>query len=208
LVWFGKNFEEKGRTTMKIYTRTGDKGKTSLIGGRVDKDSLRVEAYGTMDELNSFVGKAMTELDPAIFADMLTDLEAIQNELFDGGGDLANVMKERHYKLSEEPVEVLEQRIDVLMEEAPPLEKFILPGGSPAAATLHIARTVARRAERQTVTLLKAEEDVPAVVQRYLNRLSDYLFVAARIANSRVNVPDNEYVRSAKVFKTDKKKEK
>ncbi|KAA0955683.1 cob(I)yrinic acid a,c-diamide adenosyltransferase [Sporosarcina sp. ANT_H38] len=194
---------------MKIYTRTGDKGKTSLIGGRVDKDSLRVEAYGTMDELNSFVGKAMTELDPVIFADMLTDLEAIQNELFDGGGDLANVMKERHYKLSEEPVEVLEQRIDVLMEEAPPLEKFILPGGTPAAATLHIARTVARRAERRTVTLMNAEEeeDVPAVVQRYLNRLSDYLFVAARIANSRVNVPDNEYVRSAKVFRTDKKKE-
>ena len=192
---------------MKIYTRTGDKGQTSLIGGRVDNDSLRVEAYGTMDELNSFVGKAMTELDPTIFADMLTDLEAIQNELFDGGGDLANVMKERHYKLSEEPVEVLEQRIDVLMEEAPPLEKFILPGGTPAAATLHIARTVARRAERQTVTLLKAEEDVPAVVQRYLNRLSDYLFVAARIANSRVNVPDNEYVRSAKVFRTAKKKE-
>jgi cob(I)alamin adenosyltransferase len=195
---------------MKIYTRTGDKGKTSLIGGRVDKDSLRVEAYGTMDELNSFIGKAMTELDSGTFADLLEDLEAIQNELFDGGGDLANVMKERHYKLSEEPVEVLEKRIDALMEEAPPLEKFILPGGSPAAATLHIARTVTRRAERQTVSLMKAEEDVPAVVQRYLNRLSDYLFVAARIANARVNVPDNEYVRSAKVFrtgKTDKKSE-
>lgn len=191
---------------MKIYTRTGDKGKTSLIGGRVDKDSIRVEAYGTMDELNSFVGKAMTELDTTLFVDLLEDLEAIQNELFDGGGDLANVMKERHYKLGEEPIEVLEQRIDQLMDEAPPLEKFILPGGSPAAATLHIARTVARRAERQTVSLMKAEEDVPAVVQRYLNRLSDYLFVAARIVNARLNVPDNEYVRSANVFKTDKKK--
>ena len=117
-------------------------------------------------------------------------------------------MKERHYKLSDEPIEVLEQRIDELMEEAPELERFILPGGSPAAATLHIARTVARRAERQTVTLMKAEEDVSPVVQRYLNRLSDYLFVAARIANARVNVPDNEYVRSAKVFRTDKKKER
>ena len=195
---------------MKIYTRTGDKGKTSLIGGRVDKDSLRVEAYGTMDELNSFVGKAMTELDPAVFGDLLADLEAIQNELFDGGGDLSNVMKERHYKLTEEPIEVLEQRIDVLMEEAPPLEKFILPGGTPAAASLHIARTVTRRAERKTVTLMKSEADVSDVVVRYLNRLSDYLFVAARIANSRVNVPDNEYVRSAKVFRTgdkDKKKD-
>jgi len=188
---------------MKIYTRTGDKGQTSLIGGRVDKDSLRVEAYGSMDELNSFIGKAMTELDPAIFTDILEDLEAIQNELFDGGGDLANVMKERHYKLNEEPIAVLEQRIDDLMEEAPELERFILPGGSPGAATLHIARTVARRAERLTVTLMKSEEDVPAVVQRYLNRLSDYLFVAARIVNARLNVPDNEYVRSAKVFRTD-----
>ncbi|MCG7343871.1 cob(I)yrinic acid a,c-diamide adenosyltransferase [Sporosarcina sp. ACRSL] len=192
---------------MKIYTKTGDKGQTSLIGGRVDKDSLRVEAYGTMDEVNSFIGKAMTELDSEKFADLLEDLEAIQNELFDGGGDLANVMKERHYKLSEEPIEVLEKRIDDLMEEAPPLEKFILPGGSPAAATLHIARTVTRRAERLTVTLMKAEEDVPSTVQKYLNRLSDYLFVAARIVNARLGVPDNEYVRSAKVFRTGKKKE-
>lgn len=193
---------------MKIYTKTGDKGQTSLIGGRVDKDSLRVEAYGTMDELNSFIGKAMTELAGEKFADLLADLEAIQNELFDGGGDLANVMKERHYKLSDEPIEVLEQRIDALMEEAPPLEKFILPGGSPAAATLHIARTVTRRAERLTVTLMKAEEEVPATVQRYLNRLSDYLFVAARIVNARLGVPDNEYVRSAKVFRTGKKDKK
>lgn len=190
---------------MKIYTKTGDKGKTSLIGGRVDKDDLRVEAYGTIDELNSFIGKAMTELDPAKFADLLTDLEAIQNELFDGGGDLSNVMKERHYKLSEEPIAVLEERIDVLMDEVPPLEKFILPGGSPAAASLHIARTVTRRAERKTVTLMKEQDDVSPIVARYLNRLSDYFFVAARIANSRIDIADNEYVRSAKVFTTAKK---
>lgn len=190
---------------MKIYTKTGDKGKTSLIGGRVDKDDLRVEAYGTIDELNSFVGKAMTELDPEVFADLLVDLEAIQNELFDGGGDLSNVMKERHYKLSEEPITVLEERIDVLMDEVPPLEKFILPGGSPAAASLHIARTVTRSAERKTVTLMKEQDDVSPIVARYLNRLSDYFFVAARIANSRIDIADNEYVRSAKVFKTGKK---
>ncbi|GEK30630.1 ATP--cob(I)alamin adenosyltransferase [Kurthia zopfii] len=188
---------------MNLYTRTGDKGKTSLIGGRVDKDDARIEAYGTIDELNSFIGKAMTELDGSIFEDLLVDLENIQNELFDCGGDLANVMKERHYKMTDEPIEVMEQRIDVLMEEPPMLEKFILPGGSPAAATLHIARTITRRAERQMVTLLKQTEegDVPLVVQRYLNRLSDYLFAAARVANSRVNVPDVEYARSAKVFK-------
>ncbi|ARF14825.1 cob(I)yrinic acid a,c-diamide adenosyltransferase [Sporosarcina ureae] len=193
---------------MKIYTKTGDKGTTSLIGGRVAKDDLRVEAYGTIDELNSFIGKAMTELDGEKFADILTDLETIQNELFDGGGDLANVMKERHYKLGEEPVTVLENRIDKLMEEAPELERFILPGGSPAAATLHIARTVTRRAERVTVTLMNAADDVSPVVGRYLNRLSDYLFVAARIVNARLGISDNEYVRSAKVFRTNEKKDK
>ncbi|GKV66838.1 MULTISPECIES: cob(I)yrinic acid a,c-diamide adenosyltransferase [Sporosarcina] len=193
---------------MKIYTKTGDKGTTSLIGGRVAKDDLRVEAYGTIDELNSFVGKAMTELDKDTFGDILTDLETIQNELFDGGGDLANVMKERHYKLDEEPITVLEERIDKLMEEAPELERFILPGGSPAAATLHIARTITRRAERVTVTLMNAADDVSPVVQRYLNRLSDYLFVAARIVNARLGIKDNEYVRSAKVFRTGEKKDK
>lgn len=188
---------------MNLYTRTGDKGKTSLIGGRVDKDHARVETYGTIDELNSFIGKAVTELDPAIFEDILIDLENIQNELFDCGGDLSNVTKERRYRMTDEPIEVMEKRIDVLMDEPPMLEKFILPGGSPAAATLHIARTIARRAERQMVTLLKqAEEgDVPTVVQRYLNRLSDYLFAVARVVNSRLNVPDVEYARSMKVFK-------
>lgn len=186
---------------MKLYTKTGDKGKTSIIGGRVDKDHLRVEAYGTIDELNSFVGKAITELDATIFEDIINDLVTIQHELFDGGGDLANVMKERHYKLTEPSIEVLEKRIDELSEEAPPLQKFILPGGSPAAATLHIARTIARRAERQTVTLMKSEEDLPIVVQKYLNRLSDYLFAVARVVNFRLNVRDVEYVRSANVFK-------
>ncbi|WP_020189070.1 cob(I)yrinic acid a,c-diamide adenosyltransferase [Kurthia sp. Dielmo] len=195
---------------MNIYTRTGDKGKTSIIGGRVDKDDFRVEAYGTIDELNAIIGKAMTELDAEKFKDLLDDLEKIQNELFDGGGDLANVMKERHYKLADEAIEEMEARIDVLMSEAPELQKFVLPGGSPAAATLHIARTVTRRAERLTVTLLKNTEegDVSPVVQRYLNRLSDYLFAAALVVNARLGVPNNEYVRSANVFTTSKKKDK
>lgn len=191
---------------MKIYTKAGDKGKTNLIGARVRKDDLRVEAYGTIDELNSFVGRAMTELETDKFQDMLDDLETIQNELFDAGGDLSVVLEERNYKLGEESIERLEARIDKLMEEAPPLERFILPGGSPAAATLHIARTVTRRAERRTVTLLNEADDVPAPVVRYLNRLSDYFFVAARIVNARLSIKDNEYVRSAKVFHTDKKK--
>ena len=189
---------------MKLYTKTGDKGQTSIIGGRVDKDSLRVETYGTIDELNSFIGKAITELDVEKFADIINDLQTIQHELFDCGGDLANVMKERVYKMWEEPIKVLEERIDVLSDEAPPLERFVLPGGSTAAATLHIARTVTRRAERQMVSLMKSTDDVPTIVQIYLNRLSDYLFAVARVVNFRLNVPDVEYIRSAKVFKTKK----
>ncbi|MEK4496907.1 cob(I)yrinic acid a,c-diamide adenosyltransferase [Ureibacillus sp. FSL W8-0352] len=186
---------------MKIYTKTGDQGKTSLIGGRVSKDHVRVEAYGTIDELNSFIGKAVTELDPNKFQDILKDLETIQHELFDCGGDLANVMKERKYKLQETSVEALEKRIDVLSEEVPPIKRFILPGGSPAAATLHIARTVTRRAERQVVTLMNEVEDVPGVIQKYLNRLSDYFFVAARAVNYRLNVKDVEYIRGGDVFR-------
>lgn len=186
---------------LKIYTKTGDKGQTGLIGGRTDKDDIRVEAYGTIDEANSFIGKAVTELDSVKFADILEDLETIQHELFDCGGDLANVSNRRVYKMTDEAIEAMEKRIDVLVEEGPILERFILPGGTPAAATLHIARTVTRRAERLTVTLSKTQDDVPTVVQRYLNRLSDYLFAAARVANVRENVSDVEYVRSAKVFK-------
>lgn len=186
---------------MKLYTKKGDTGKTSIIGGRVDKDHLRVEAYGTIDELNSFIGKSVSELDKEKFQDLIDDLTAIQHELFDGGGDLANAMKERHYKLTEEPIAVLEKRIDALSEEAPPLKRFILPGGAPAAATLHIARTVARRAERETVSLMKEIEDVSPVVQKYLNRLSDYLFAAARVVNYRLSIQDVEYIRSGDVFK-------
>lgn len=186
---------------MKLYTKTGDKGTTSLIGGRVSKDHIRVEAYGTIDELNAFVGKAVSELDPKIFQDLISDLETIQHELFDCGGDLANVMKEPKYKLQEASVEALEKRIDALSEEVPPLKRFILPGGSPQAASLHIARTVTRRAERQVVTLMNEIEGIPAVIQKYLNRLSDYFFAAARVANHRLKVKDVEYILSGDVFK-------
>lgn len=192
---------------MKIYTRTGDKGTTSVIGGRVDKDDIRVEAYGTVDEANGFVGQAMTQLDPAIFQDVLADLEKIQHELFDCGGDLANVMKNRQLKLTMESVDYLEGKIDALTEEAPKLERFILPGGTPASASIHIARTVTRRAERMVVTLKKADPEVPETALRYLNRLSDYFFALARVINFRLNQSDVEYIRSAKVFREEKRKE-
>jgi cob(I)alamin adenosyltransferase len=186
---------------MNIYTRTGDKGKTALIGGRVDKDDIRVEAYGTVDELNGFVGRAMSELDQEMFADVLADLEKVQHELFDCGGDLSSILEKRENKLKEEMVDYLEERIDIMTEETPDVERFILPGGSNPAATIHIARTVARRAERFIVKLMKLDENVPPVTLQYVNRLSDYLFALARLINYRLDVSDVEYVRSAKVFK-------
>jgi cob(I)alamin adenosyltransferase len=191
---------------MKLYTRTGDKGKTSLIGGRVDKDDIRVEAYGTVDEANSFVGQAVTQLNEAIFQDILSDLEKIQHELFDCGGDLANVTKQRELKLTTDSIKYLESRIDELILEAPELERFILPGGAPAAASIHIARTVTRRAERLVVSLTKADPNVPELPLQFLNRLSDYFFAVARVINFRLNQKDVEYIRSAKVFRDGKRK--
>lgn len=192
---------------MRLYTRTGDKGKTSIIGGRVDKDDVRVDAYGTVDEVNCFVGQAITQLDPLLFEDVLEDLEKIQHELFDCGGDLANVSKKREKKLEKQSVEYLERKIDELIAEAPELERFILPGGSPASASIHLARTVTRRAERLVVSLKKADPDASETALQYLNRLSDYFFALARVINFRLNVNDVEYVRSAKVFREGKRKE-
>ncbi|MFS0888119.1 cob(I)yrinic acid a,c-diamide adenosyltransferase [Peribacillus frigoritolerans] len=193
---------------MKIYTRTGDKGQTSVIGGRLDKDDIRVESYGTVDEVNSYIGLAVTELDPAIFTDILADLEKIQHELFDCGGDLATVSDKAPQKLTDETITYLEERIDAFILEAPELEKFILPGGSKAAATIHIARTVTRRAERLVVSLIKSGAAVSPLSLQYLNRLSDYFFAVARVINFRLGVKDVEYIRSANVFRGGKRKEK
>ncbi|MDM5327285.1 cob(I)yrinic acid a,c-diamide adenosyltransferase [Neobacillus sp. CF12] len=192
---------------MKLYTRTGDKGKTSIIGGRVDKDDIRVEAYGTVDEVNCFVGQVMTELDEVIFKDVLADLEKIQHELFDCGGDLANISNKVEFKLEKEAIDYLEQKIDEYILEAPELERFILPGGTKPSASIHIARTVTRRAERLVVSLMKNDEKTPELALQYLNRLSDYFFALARVVNYRLNVKDVEYVRSAKVFRDGKRKD-
>ncbi|PAE72580.1 cob(I)yrinic acid a,c-diamide adenosyltransferase [Bacillus licheniformis] len=191
---------------MKLYTKTGDRGKTSLIGGRADKDHLRVEAYGTLDEANSFIGLAQSYLkaEEALFHDILSELTAIQHELFDCGSDLAHVNVQEEGKLKAESITMLEERIDAYAEEAPQLTKFILPGGTEAASFLHAARTVIRRAERKIVALAK-EEDIPPLALPYVNRLSDYLFAAARIVNHRLGEVDVEYERSADVFRTKKK---
>lgn len=186
---------------MGIYTRTGDEGRTSVIGGRVSKDDIRVEAYGTIDELNSFVGQAAALAQGEHHTDLQEDLLLIQQELFDCGSDLAFVsLQESRYKVHDEIVERLEQWMDGYEQENPQLERFILPGGTPLAAALHVCRTVCRRAERRTVTL-GAEHEINLAVRRYLNRLSDYFFVIARTANVRAGVPDVEYVRSQNVFR-------
>ncbi|GKU84656.1 cob(I)yrinic acid a,c-diamide adenosyltransferase [Niallia sp. NCCP-28] len=191
---------------MRIYTKTGDKGQTSIIGGRVDKDDIRIESYGTVDEANCFVGQAIAQLEKDTFADLIDDLEKIQHELFDCGGDLANILPNHPVKLTAESISYLEKRIDQFIEEAPSLERFILPGGHLAAASIHIARTVTRRAERLVVTLKKADENVSDLSLQYLNRLSDYFFALARVINFRSQVGDIEYIRSAKVFRGGKGK--
>jgi cob(I)alamin adenosyltransferase len=186
---------------VKIYTRTGDGGKTGVIGGRVDKDDVRVEAYGTVDELNCFVGQAMTLLDPDKFADLLEDLLQIQHELFDCGHDLAIANPEaRPYKVAPELTDYLETLIDKYDAETPDISRFILPGGSPGSAALHVCRTVCRRAERCVVTLAK-EQSINEHVRKYINRLSDLFFTVARLVNHREGRTDVEYVRSAEVFR-------
>ncbi|WP_078428536.1 cob(I)yrinic acid a,c-diamide adenosyltransferase [Alkalihalobacterium alkalinitrilicum] len=194
---------------MRLYTRTGDEGKTSVIGGRLTKDDTRVVAYGTTDEVNCFVGQAITQLHPEIFQDILNELVKIQHELFDCGGDLAmlKATEDRPYKANIEMVTFLEERIDEYIKEAPELERFILPGGSPAAATLHVCRTVTRRAERY-VSRLQRDSETNPVVLKYLNRLSDYFFAIARVVNHRMGVKDVEYERSAIVFREGKRKGK
>ncbi|MGA8942624.1 MAG: cob(I)yrinic acid a,c-diamide adenosyltransferase [Thermoactinomyces sp.] len=184
---------------MKIYTRTGDEGKTGVIGGRVDKDDIRVEAYGTIDEVNAFIGEAITRMDSRIHKDLIENLTEIQHELFDAGGDLAQAGKTRNYKVKAEMTRRLEKWIDHYDRECPRLERFILPGGTPQAAALHICRVLARRAERLVVKLCR-DQDANDEVRRYLNRLSDFFFVAARTANVRSHVPDVEYRQNRKGY--------
>ncbi len=177
----------------RIYTRTGDAGTTALGNGeRRPKDDLRIETYGTVDEANSAIGLARlsTAAHPALL-ELDAMLLHVQNDMFDLGADLCT--PDRGEPLGYEPlrivdaqVERLETDIDALNEALKPLRSFVLPGGTPAAAALHLARTVARRAERLLVSLGSVpEEPVGAPTLKYLNRLSDFLFVAARYANHR-----------------------
>jgi cob(I)alamin adenosyltransferase len=175
----------------KVYTRTGDDGTTGLGGGqRVPKDSPRIEAYGTVDELNSQIGMVQSL---GVNEAIAEPLRRIQNDLFHLGSDLC-ILEEDKQKFSvprieERHVVALERLMDRLSEELSPLENFILPGGAPSAAALHVARTVCRRAER-LVLALSREEPVGEWTVTYLNRLSDALFVMARHENKRRGVGD------------------
>ncbi|MDI6780022.1 MAG: cob(I)yrinic acid a,c-diamide adenosyltransferase [Bacteroidota bacterium] len=176
---------------MKIYTKTGDKGETSLFGGkRVSKDDLCVETYGTVDELNSVVGICRT-LNPPKKVDQL--LYSIQNQLFTLGADLATPLsqklKQEIPRISKGDIAFLEKSIDDLETTNEPLQAFILPGGSHLAAHLHLARTVCRRAERSVVKLSRKEKIGKHIVV-YLNRLSDFLFVLARWMNKNQNIAE------------------
>jgi cob(I)alamin adenosyltransferase len=182
---------------MKIYTRKGDQGQTRLVGGRtVSKTDLRIESYGSVDELNSLLGFVQSELGATI-PDLSRELAQIQNELFCVGSLLGCEDPQLRASLPALPAGAtsrLEGSIDRMSAELPELKQFILPGGTRAASSLHIARTVCRRAERRTVELHNAHpEHEPELM--YLNRLSDYLFTAARFANLKAGVTDQPWVK-------------
>lgn len=179
---------------MKIYTKTGDKGKTRLIGGcLVSKSDLRIEAYGSVDELNSTLGLIVVELEtePSLSA-LRKQLFRIQNELFNIGSVFAcedTSLLPKLPQISNEHILALETEIDEMTTSLEPLKNFILPGGTRIAAFFHVARTICRRAERMSVKLYDSYPEVENGMV-YLNRLSDYLFTSARFANKKLNVHD------------------
>ena len=185
---------------MKIYTKTGDKGETGLIGGnRVSKGDLRIVAYGSVDELNSNIGVAISFLDlkdRELFLDLINIMTRVQNELFIVGSDLAdprypagNQNQYNTHRTEENMASALEDAIDKFETELEPITFFILPGGSIEASLLHVTRTIARRAEI-AVTLLSKDQIINPIVLVYLNRLSDFLFVGARLINRRLGIKD------------------
>jgi cob(I)alamin adenosyltransferase len=182
---------------MKIYTKTGDKGKTSLFGGkRVWKDDLRIKAYGTVDELNSVLGLACSGIKDK---ELKRVISGIQNELFVAGSDLASPLQKKTGKFQIPRIENkntagLEKLIDKFDSKIPVLKNFILPGGKKTAAVLHLARTVCRRAEREAVALSNVEKINQEIIV-YLNRLSDLLFVLARFENFSSHHPEIEWKR-------------
>lgn len=178
---------------MKIYTKKGDTGNTSLFGGQqVSKNSIRINSYGTVDELNSVLGMASSHKISSATKEML---DIVQAQLFVLGADLATPVNTnaRISRISDNEIKYLEKCIDSMEEQLPPLKNFILPGGSQAGAILHSARTVCRRAERLTVDC-SSEEEISSLTIKYLNRLSDFLFVLARFENYKAGVSETPWI--------------
>lgn len=169
---------------MKIYTKQGDKGSTSLIGGtKIEKDSIRVEAYGTIDELNSYIGLCVNYLEKDEDKEVL---RKIQKKLFDVGAELSTINYERYKNITkEEDVEELEKLIDCYTEKIEKINEFIVPGTSICSANLHIARTVCRRAERR-ILILSREDRINPILLKYVNRLSDLLYILARYSEEEI----------------------
>ena len=189
-----KTYNEPRLALNRIYTKRGDAGETALVGGqRVPKDAIRIEAYGTVDELNAFLGLAGVSCSEEARLQPLREiLLRVQHELFNLGSLLATLPEDVHPKqprVTDAEVEQLEREIDGMNEGLPALRSFVLPGGSRLNAELHVARTICRRAERLTISLAR-EEQVPAEAIRYLNRLSDALFVWSRWANHVLGLPE------------------
>src|SRR5436190_7938033 len=189
-----ERFDDPRIALNRIYTKGGDKGETTLAGGqRVPKDSIRIEAYGTVDELNSFVGLARDTASTVPELSTLTSmLLRVQHELFNLGSILATLPADVHPKqarITPADIDRLETEMDRMNQDVVPLRSFVLPGGSRLNAELHICRTVCRRAERLCVTLAR-EEDIPPETVRYLNRLSDAFFVASRWASQKLGSPE------------------
>lgn len=191
----------------KVYTRGGDKGLTSLVGGeRVRKDHVRINAYGTVDELNAIIGlirtfNARSGSDADVVARLDAMLKRVQNDLFDVGADLATPAESRWegmHRVGGDEVARVESWIDELNDQIPPLTEFILPGGGPVGAFFHQARTVCRRAEREVLSLMDHEDDVGDGVMRYLNRLSDWLFVAGRWAAKHLGEAEYQWEPASK----------
>jgi cob(I)alamin adenosyltransferase len=182
---------------MKIYTKTGDKGQTSLYDGtRIDKDSLRVESYGTVDELNSSIGFAMKFVEDDSIKD---SLKKIQMRLFFVAGELATIEEGKYkYKVKEEDILALEKIIDDYLPKISGADKFIVPGSSSAAAALHVSRTICRRAERRIITL-KRNEEVSDILLKFINRLSDVLYTYARYSESNLTIMDFEKAYNEKL---------
>lgn len=183
---------------MQLYTKTGDKGLTKLVGGQsVAKDADRVNAYGTIDELNSWIGYTVSKMSD--IDELKEELLQLQHYLFDCGSDLSTPHGVYPYKVDKKLVEWIEERIDTYADIPPALETFILPGGDEVASMIHVARTIARRAERHIVaTMWTAEINNEVLV--FVNRLSDYFFALARVLNFRKNRSDVAYERGEKVF--------